>query len=240
MSEMTPAKKSDLGVRTLSAVVMLTITAAAFWFDGYVLYAFIGAIAAILYWEFWGLISKAVKSNALRAAWMIFAAIYIFGACFMLLLLSSPWIGRMAVLVPVGAVIATDVGAYFAGRTFGGPKIAPKISPSKTWSGLIGGMIASGLAVMLIQKFYLSPASITTEFQIMQFVAGAVMAVIAQIGDFAESHLKRRAGVKDSSNLIPGHGGFLDRLDGLLAVLFVMCILAFGTVYLGLGTMGAE
>jgi phosphatidate cytidylyltransferase len=239
MSEMAKPK-SDLGVRTRSAIIMIAVTAAAFWLGGMVLLAFVGIIAAILYREFWGLISKAVQSNAARAAWMIFAAIYIGVACFMLLLLSSPWVGIWPVLVPIGAVIATDVGAYFTGRTFGGPKIAPKISPSKTWSGLIGGMIASGLAVVLIQSYGVSTLSIPYGDHIIQFVAGAMMAVIAQLGDFAESHLKRRAGMKDSSNLIPGHGGFLDRLDGLLAVLFVMGVFALVTSHLGLATIGAE
>jgi phosphatidate cytidylyltransferase len=218
-------KKSDLGVRTLSAIVMIAITAAAFWIDGIVLIAFISLIGAVILWEYWGLISKIVQPVVPRIGWMLFGGVYVGVACFMLLLLSSPWIGRVAVLVPIGCVIATDVGAYFAGRTFGGPKIAPKISPSKTWSGLIGGMIASGLAVIFIQNLYLSPDS-SDRNPFVQFLIGALIAIVAQAGDFAESYLKRRAGVKDSSNLIPGHGGFLDRLDGLLAVLFVAGIIA--------------
>ncbi len=226
--------KSDLKIRSFSAIVMVAITAAAFWIDGYALIAFIGLIAAILLWEFWGLISKAVQSFPARTAWMVFGVLYVGVACFTLLFLSSPWIGRTAALVPIIGVIATDVGAYFTGRTFGGPKIAPKISPSKTWSGLIGGMIASGFAVIIVQSFYLSKDTMAVPYyHLMQFAAGAVIAVVAQAGDFAESHLKRRAGVKDSSNLIPGHGGFLDRLDGLLAVLFSMGLLAAITVWIG-------
>jgi phosphatidate cytidylyltransferase len=229
MSEGVKAK-SDLGVRSASAIVMAAITAAAFWIDGYVLFAFVGAIGAIVFWEFWGLISKAVQSAAGRIGWMIFGAIYVSVACFMLLLFSSPWIGRMAVLVPIGCVIATDIGAYFAGRTFGGPKIAPKISPSKTWSGLIGGMIASGIAIIVIQNLYISDSEMAAPFYYLKrFGAGAIIAIVAQAGDFAESFLKRKAGVKDSSNFIPGHGGFLDRLDGLLAVLFVMGLIYFVT-----------
>jgi phosphatidate cytidylyltransferase len=127
--------------------------------------------------------------------------------------------GLLAVLQIVSAVIATDVGAYFAGRTLGGPKIAPKISPSKTWAGLIGGMIAAGLVfvgwAMYVQALH--PWTFA--------VNGAVAAIIAQAGDFFESWMKRRAGVKDSGRLIPGHGGLFDRLDGLLAVSFVLGIL---------------
>jgi phosphatidate cytidylyltransferase len=225
------SKKSDLGIRTLSAIAMIAITAAAFWYDGYVLMIFIGLIGAVVLWEYWGLISKVVSSAGGRIGWMAFGAIYVGVACFMLLLLSSPWLGRMAALVPIICVIATDVGAYFAGRSFGGPKIAPKISPSKTWSGLVGGMLASGCAMIAAERWNLSfHAGGAFYDHLRQFGEGAVIAVIAQIGDFLESYLKRKAGVKDSSNLIPGHGGFLDRLDGLLAVLFVAGIMVFITI----------
>lgn len=107
-------------------------------------------------------------------------------------------------------VWATDIGAYFAGRTFGGPKLAPKLSPKKTWSGLIGGLVAAlivGFAIAIVG--HLSPACTWL---------GAPLAVLAQLGDIYESHLKREAGVKDSGSLLPGHGGLLDRLDGLVPV----------------------
>ena len=128
-------------------------------------------------------------------------------------------VGRAA---GVGAVVLVDVGAYFAGRTIGGPKIAPAISPSKTWAGLLGGVI--GATIALIVYFGLGGAAagyrnfsgLPMVIELLPF--GAAIAVVAQIGDFFESWLKRRAGVKDSSNLIPGHGGVLDRIDGLLAV----------------------
>lgn len=229
MSADVPAKQSDLKVRTLSAIVMVAVAGGAFWADGIILQAFVAAIGVIVLWEYWGLISKVAGGFAGRAGWMLFGIVYVTSACFMLLLLSSPWIGRIAVLVPIGCVIATDIGAYFSGRTIGGPKIAPRISPSKTWSGLIGGMVFSGFTVIGVQSFYLSQDAVNlTYYHVLQFIAGAIITIVAQSGDFAESYLKRRAGVKDSSNLIPGHGGFLDRLDGLLAVLFVMAIIGFG------------
>lgn len=110
-------------------------------------------------------------------------------------------------------VWATDIGAYFSGRTIGGPKIAPSISPSKTWAGLVGGMIAAaGIGVLNDDLFAL-------DFQIWQAAAlGALLAVVAQVGDFYESNLKRKAGMKDSGHLLPGHGGVMDRLDGLVPV----------------------
>jgi phosphatidate cytidylyltransferase len=213
-------RKSDLGVRTASAFVMVAVAGGAFWMNGTVLTVFVSLVAAALLWEFWGLISKIAQSIPARTGWMAIAIIYIGVACFTLLLASSEFFETKPILVPVLGVIATDIAAYFTGRTFGGPKIAPAISPSKTWSGLIGGMIASGLVVVALQKWVLSSDIITLGRHFVHFAVGAGIAVVAQIGDFAESYLKRRAGVKDSSQLIPGHGGFLDRLDGLLAVLF--------------------
>jgi phosphatidate cytidylyltransferase len=116
---------------------------------------------------------------------------------------------------------ATDICAYFAGRGIGGPKLAPRISPNKTWAGLGGGALGA-LAVGAIAAYAFD---LETPFLYL----GGLMAVLAQAGDLYESWVKRRAGAKDSSNLIPGHGGVLDRLDGLLpvivATLLVMVVL---------------
>jgi phosphatidate cytidylyltransferase len=200
---------------------MVVVAGGAFWANGNALLIFVASIAAALLWEFWGLISKIVTGNLARLGWMLLAAIYVGVACFAILLFSSPFLGTKLVLLPVLGVIATDVAAYFTGRAIGGPKIAPSISPSKTWSGLIGGMIAAELTVMALQKWVLMPGPAATSSYMQYFGVGASIAVTAQMGDFAESYLKRKAGVKDSGALIPGHGGVLDRLDGLLAVLFV-------------------
>lgn len=115
-------------------------------------------------------------------------------------------------------VWGTDIGGYFAGKTFGGPKLAPKISPNKTWSGLGGGMILAGLASLIVSPFitFLSPVEL--------FAASAGLAVFAQMGDLAESAVKRRFDVKDSGGIIPGHGGVLDRVDGLGPVAAVLAI----------------
>jgi len=109
---------------------------------------------------------------------------------------------------------ATDIFAYFAGRSIGGPKLAPKISPNKTWAGLIGGM--AGAAVVGALAAYLFGISA----DVPDFLwLGAPMGLLAQLGDLYESSVKRRQGVKDSGALLPGHGGVLDRLDGLLPVI---------------------
>jgi phosphatidate cytidylyltransferase len=109
-------------------------------------------------------------------------------------------------------VIATDTGAYAAGRSIGGPKLAPRISPNKTWAGLLGGVVAAAI-VGLIAGLVLG---LPNTWKLMILSGG--LAVIEQVGDLAESAFKRRFGMKDSSHIIPGHGGVLDRVDGLLAV----------------------
>ena len=127
----------------------------------------------------------------------------------------------------VGIVVATDTGAYFSGRAIGGPKIAPSISPSKTWAGLGGGMLA---AAVFLTAFAIYGGQYRGWFPL----GGAALAVVAQAGDFFESWMKRRAGVKDSGKLIPGHGGLYDRLDGLLPVIIL------GTAALIFDMMGSE
>jgi phosphatidate cytidylyltransferase len=120
--------------------------------------------------------------------------------------------GARLILWLMATVWATDIGAFFAGRLIGGPKLAPRISPKKTWAGLIGAMASAGL-VGIVADFSVPGAPGAAVLA----AAGAVMAVVAQAGDLGESWVKRHFGAKDSSALIPGHGGLLDRVDGLLA-----------------------
>ncbi|WP_448187392.1 phosphatidate cytidylyltransferase [Azospirillum sp. sgz301742] len=126
--------------------------------------------------------------------------------------------GLPLVLFCLAAVWATDIGAYAAGRSIGGPKLAPRISPKKTWAGLIGGMAAAavfGVAVAL---------AVGAQRPYLALLVGPVLAVVGQIGDLFESWVKRRYNVKDSSHLIPGHGGLLDRIDGLLVAAPVLAV----------------
>lgn len=120
--------------------------------------------------------------------------------------------GRGLFLFLLLAVWATDIGAYAAGRLIGGPKLMPRISPKKTWAGLIGGMVASGLVGWMVAIWVLHAAAPG-----LVALVAAVLAVVGQAGDFFESFIKRRSQVKDSGTLIPGHGGLLDRIDGLMA-----------------------
>ncbi|MFC5386448.1 phosphatidate cytidylyltransferase [Aquamicrobium segne] len=127
--------------------------------------------------------------------------------------------GLLAILFLFAIVWATDTLAYFVGRALGGPKLAPAISPGKTWSGAIGGTIAgvvAGLAVSVLAGL---------DHYVLLGVAGFVLSVGSQIGDLFESWVKRRHGAKDSSQLIPGHGGVMDRVDGLVVAALVLYVL---------------
>jgi phosphatidate cytidylyltransferase len=223
------AKKSDLCVRSLSAVVMFAVAGTALWLGGLAWTVFVAAVALGVLWEWWGLSCKIAARWWSRSLWLLAGAGYV-GVGAKLLNLLNGWYPGLAesdptklqyLLVILLSVILTDVGAYFAGRTLGGPKILPRISPSKTWSGLSGGAVASGLLFAILYGRYSDMGGAS----LMGFVIGVFVAILAQTGDFLESWMKRRAGVKDSGNLIPGHGGLFDRVDGLLAVCFVAGVL---------------
>ncbi|OYW40412.1 MAG: hypothetical protein B7Z45_04250 [Azorhizobium sp. 12-66-6] len=120
-------------------------------------------------------------------------------------------IGGLAVVFLFAVVWGTDVGAYFTGRTIGGPKLAPRLSPNKTWSGAIGGAAVgtiAGSGLVMAFGFSFSPALVAI---------GVLISSVSQCGDLTESAFKRAFGVKDTGGLIPGHGGVLDRLDGFMA-----------------------
>lgn len=214
-------RTSDLPVRAASALVMIALAAAAVWAGGPWLAGFIAAVALATYVEFALLGHRAFSSWIGRVVALVFGLAYIgFAGLFL---------AQMPVFLMVGVigtVIFVDTFAYFFGRTIGGPKIAPAISPSKTWAGLLGGVVGAslwlaGFVWVLAGRgsFDMVGYDIAELAQIVGI--GAVLAVAAQAGDFFESWLKRRAGRKDSSNLIPGHGGVFDRTDGLIPVVLL-------------------
>ena len=227
MTEPAP-RKSDLGVRVASAVVMVAVAGVALWLGGWLFAAFVGLIAAGVLWE-WGKLAFGITtSSGGRVVWLVggLAYVAIAGLTLIVLRLGGPAIA----LQFLAMVVAVDIGAYFAGRTIGGPKIAPRISPSKTWAGLGGGIVAAALAhAAIIPWTYPGIDNMSSgAIAAVSLVLGLVVAVIAQAGDFFESWMKRRAGVKDSGALIPGHGGLFDRVDGLMAVLFVFGLIMGG------------
>jgi len=127
--------------------------------------------------------------------------------------------GFLAIIMLFAIVWATDIVAYFVGRAVGGPKLLPHVSPKKTWSGALGGTIAAVAAALLVAK----AAALNSLFAIAMLAV--VLSVFAQGGDLFESFLKRRFGAKDSSHLIPGHGGLMDRLDGFVTASVVAALI---------------
>ena len=138
---------------------------------------------------------------------------------------SLPELGLSVVLWSFAVVWFTDNAAYFAGRQFGGPKLMASVSPKKTWSGAIGGVIAGSIGGYAV--WALSPEAYRIAGPGLAIAGSAAGSIASQAGDLFESALKRRFGAKDSGWLIPGHGGFLDRLDGYWAVLVFAGLVPF-------------
>lgn len=201
---------NELATRTAVGIILIGIALASALFGGTVFAVLVALIATIMYVEWtrmvgrWGL------------GWRVFGFFY----C-LLPAVSLLWIRERAEYEGVGSgfdlliwvflvVWATDIGAFFAGRTIGGPKLAPSISPNKTIAGLIGGIICAALLAGAWVYYVRLPAKLLW----LAVLFGAA----AQMGDLFESGLKRRAGLKDSGTWLPGHGGLLDRLDGLVPV----------------------
>ena len=217
-SLMASATKSDLWTRIGSAIILFAIAGTALWFGGlaFGLLLLIGGALVVVEWI--ALVRAMTLSGGAKGVLLAIGPVLILGA------MAGLWfvrehLGMTAALWVFGMVWATDIGAYFAGRAFGGTRLAPRISPSKTWSGLIGGMVAALIASATIGD----RAGITG----VPLTIGLAVGLLAQMGDLGESWMKRRAGVKDSGKLIPGHGGLFDRVDGLLPVALVLGALAF-------------
>jgi phosphatidate cytidylyltransferase len=202
-----PERFRGLLTRVLSALILAPLFLAALWF-GFPWIDLLAALAAPLMAAEW------IRLTRGRPFARTVGLVYVIGALLSLLWLRhQPALGRETVLWLAVCVWATDIAGYFVGSIVGGAKLAPRISPGKTWSGLIGAMVVTGLVSAGFGVL------IGEGRPLVLGVVGAVLAFIGQMGDLLESHAKRRAGVKDSGHLIPGHGGLLDRLDGFIAVL---------------------
>ena len=198
---------SELAIRTVTGLALIAVALLAAVVGGTVLAVLVAAAATAMFWE-WTRLTKGWGPS-----WYV-------GGLFYALLpaLALLWVrerGGLDLLIWTFIVTwSTDIGAYFAGRSFGKHKLAPTISPKKTVEGLVGGVVAASL---------LGGAWVIARGLPMPLLAFApFFAVAAQGGDLFESALKRRAGLKDSSNLLPGHGGVMDRLDGLAPVVVLM------------------
>lgn len=244
----TPARPSDLAIRTIAGAAMIAAALAALLLGGIVFWLLMVVVALFMMAE-WSALhdlparTKRLGQYILSVPLAVMAPVasgatpfslgLLVGAAFFAVIITrrrALAIGVMYCGLPVLALVlirhqheglvfalwalalvwATDIGAYFAGRAIGGPKLAPRVSPNKTWAGLAGGVAAASVFAALMHWHYGLPMRMT--------MATPVLAILAQGGDLYESWLKRRAGVKDSGTLLPGHGGVMDRLDGLVPV----------------------
>lgn len=201
---------SEIATRTAVGIILIGIALASALFGGTVFAILVALIATIMYVEWTRMVGR------WGFGWKFFGFFY----C-LLPAVSLLWVRERAEYEGVGTgfdlliwvflvVWATDIGAFFAGRAIGGPKLAPSISPNKTVAGLVGGVICAALMAGAWVYYVGLPAKLLW--------LAVIFGAMAQVGDLFESGLKRKAGVKDSGTWLPGHGGLLDRLDGLVPV----------------------
>ena len=232
MSQSGPhAARSNLTLRVISSTVMAPLTIAIAWFGGGPFVLFWTAAACIVLWEWTTIVRHSDRAGAASSirftAWMVAGLAY---ASVLLLapviLRRDPSFGFIAILFLFAVVWGTDIAAYFAERAIGGAKLWPAVSPNKTWSGAIGGALAglaAGLAVVKSAGLDVAPSLV---------LVALGLSVASQAGDLIESALKRHFGAKDASQLIPGHGGLMDRLDGFLTA--VLAAVMVGLLHGGL------
>ncbi len=250
-----PGRWGDLSVRMASGAAMAVVGSVGIVLGGVWFQMMAVFVTAVMLWELWmmiapdrptsGMLLTALAASVLSgqltlgAGWglVLFLVVPLIGAysirherltyfAFALGIQAAGWglvafradYGFIWLLWLVLVVIATDVFGYFAGRTFGGPKFWPRVSPKKTWSGTVAGWIAAGIVGAVFMSF--------TSAGIEIVLFSMAMSLASQIGDIAESALKRRMKVKDSSDLIPGHGGLFDRFDGVLGAALFMLVVA--------------
>lgn len=205
----------QLRMRVISAGILIPLVLFIVWMGGLYYDALI-LVAAILMSFEWNTVmsSETVEplSPSSKKIWHGVGIVYVMLFSLPLMYLRDLEQGFGVILLLLLLIWATDIAAYFTGKLVGGPKIWPRISPKKTWSGLFGGMVAAGLVAMLATAIF------SAQNVAVMFLWGAVLAFVAQVGDFLESWIKRRFDVKDSGGLIPGHGGIMDRMDGFVTV----------------------
>lgn len=204
--------QSNLALRIASAVVLAPVAIAAAYFGGWFFTLFWAAAGIAVAWEWTRMVAGPawIFSGVVYAAAMFAAPV---------LLRGDAAFGLLAIVLLFAIVWSTDIFGYFAGRAIGGPKLMPAVSPKKTWSGAIAGTLGAMIVAVLVAKLFGS-------FNTVAIAAIALLlSVCGQMGDLFESFVKRKFGVKDSSQLIPGHGGVMDRLDGFWAAALVGCII---------------
>jgi phosphatidate cytidylyltransferase len=205
----------NLALRWISSLVLAPLVLAVTWYGGWPFVALWTIAACIVLWE-WSMLVGSPSALARRTVasfvvWMLAGLVY--AATLLLapvILRGDAALGFVAIIFLFAIVWSTDVFAYFVGRALGGPKLMPAVSPKKTWSGAAGGTLGALVAGLIVMKL--------AGLQLTLAVAAValMLSVVSQLGDLLESAVKRCFNAKDSSHLIPGHGGLMDRLDGFL------------------------
>jgi phosphatidate cytidylyltransferase len=209
-----PDRFAGLWVRVVSALILAAIGGTAIWFDAPWVDLLV-AMATVLMVGEW----RRICGGWRHPVWLVSGLIYISAAIVgFLYLRHEPLWGLETALWLVVVVAASDIGAFFTGKLIGGPRLAPTISPGKTWSGFFGGMAVAGLAAAVFSAYVGGDTLEVSAY-------GLVIAVVSQAGDLLESAVKRRFGFKDAGRVIPGHGGLLDRVDGLAAATLLLSLL---------------
>lgn len=203
---------SSLSLRLISSAVLIPVVIAAIVMGGWVFAAFVFIAMAIAYYE-WLHLSK----SALVRLTGIF---YLGAAGYAMMILRDYPDGIHWTVFLMLAIWASDSGAYLFGKTIGGPKMSPTVSPNKTWSGYCGALLCPAL-VLLLCVHVLTPAAILAQPPAIYitFLVGVAVGITGQSGDLLISYMKRKVGLKDTGHLIPGHGGILDRIDALILAL---------------------
>ncbi|KEJ88363.1 phosphatidate cytidylyltransferase [Sulfitobacter donghicola] len=258
-------KWSDLATRVGSGLAMVFVGALCIWMGGLTFHLLVAVICGLMVWELVGMLRPNVASQQLllglltgvvllssayipasigmlvlavpvlvglglvpqqRALYAVFAVLIILSGISLMLIRDTMGVGWMLWLAFV--VVITDVVGYFAGRAFGGPKFWPAISPKKTWSGTAAGWVGAAIVGFAF--------SLNTGSGLSLVWISIAVSMASQMGDIIESALKRKMGIKDSSNLIPGHGGLMDRFDGMLgASVFLLLVVQVIGFPAGLG-----
>lgn len=210
----------NLLMRVLTALVLIPVAIFVAYIGGWLWLALVALVSIGLFVEW-----KMIVGN--RAGWIVVGIAYAVAAFLASVAVRQDQVWGFAALMFILLVVwMTDIGGYFAGRGIGGPKLWPRVSPKKTWAGAVGGVVlslavAAGFAAFGIGRL------------VPLLLLATVLTVLSQLGDLFESAVKRKFGVKDSSQIIPGHGGLLDRLDG-----FVFAVVAAAAI--GLSRGGAD
>ena len=203
---------SGLGKRIVSAVILGPLTLGVILWGGWPFIAFMAGAFLLSLKEWHGMVARASRPLLHILCGTAYIALCFMSFCALRLVFPEGAIWALGLIV---AVWASDSGAYFFGKVIGGPKFAPAISPQKTWAGFSGSVLCGGAGLYLFFLLFYEGDADAAAF-IPFFAAGMVLGAVGQAGDLLESFFKRRSGMKDSGNLIPGHGGMLDRIDSLL------------------------